>query len=161
MKFRRPKDKRDLLLAYIAVRGRQRRMQFSSRFPPTFPLAPSPPPAAKPSSLWVPVNKVMHIRSFARARVSRLRSQVVALIVEGYTLETTELTQELRLDALLLNKTFEMIGCNPIRKVGMVEGARGTAVVLLARSLTESVKPCWPGATHGRPRGRRARGGDG
>lgn len=51
--------------------------------------------------------------------------QVVALIVEGYTLETAELAAEMRQDALHLNKTFEMVGCNPIRRVGQGEGGGG------------------------------------
>lgn len=52
---------------------------------------------------------------------------MVALIVEGFTLETADLAQELRMDALQLNKTFEMVGCNPIRRIGSAEGAAAVA----------------------------------
>lgn len=61
---------------------------------------------------------------------------VCALMVEGYTLETPDLCDELKLDPLVLRKTFEQVGCKsrnvgnteagfPIYRVQLLSGAGG------------------------------------
>lgn len=110
VKFRRPKDKRDLLLAYIAV-----------RFSLASELLRLNPPCEFQQS-------IIHARGVNHQLCGfflNIPPQVAALIVDGYTMESTDLAAELRLDVLTLNKTFQMLGCNPIRRVGTTEAGQG------------------------------------